>query len=76
MIVAMKHLEKRDLFGIPPRETPAGIFPQSSAPALSAPRAEAARVEARKPPVAVGTLASGTTVVRPIRFEGHEKEQS
>jgi len=63
----------RELCGVAPQPTPEGLWPTIPTPS-PAPCVEAAPVEVRKPPVAIGALPSGTTVIRPIRFEGKEDE--
>jgi hypothetical protein len=73
--MAMKHFEKRDLFGIPPRETPPGVWPQTPTPS-PAPRVVEPPAEPRRAPVATGEVPSGVTIIRPVRFGGDEKEQS
>jgi len=69
----MKHLEKRDLFGIPPQPLPEGIWPTTPTPS-PAPRVEAAPVEPRRAPVATGEVPGGVTIIRPVKFNGDEKQ--
>ena len=68
----MKHLEKRDLFGTPPRELPAGIWPATPTPP-TAPRVEPPAAP-RKPPVPVGAVASSVTRIRPIEL--HDENET
>jgi len=62
----------REIGGAAAQPTPPGIWPATPAPA---PRVEPPAAP-RKPPVAVGTLPPGTTVIRPVRFEGDEKNKT
>ncbi len=63
----------REIFGVPPHETPAGIFPP---PPIPAPPASviATPTEPRRPPVPTGAIASSTTVIRPIEL--HDENET
>ncbi len=59
---------KREIFGIPPRETPPGIWPSPPAPRVEPP------AEPRRAPVATGEVPSGVTIIRPVKFSGDENK--
>jgi len=70
----MKRFEKRDLFGIPPRETPPGIWPTTPTPPAQRTPAPVVETPAapRRSPVPTGPVPSNVAVVRDVVLSDEE----